>query len=377
MISPDVVLVRYGEIAQKERWTRSSLEHILAANIAFDLKKAGIEQKVSRAGGRIVVQTRDPRAPESISRIFGVTFASPAVATRPEIAEISKATSELARDFSPRSFAIRPWHSSGHISSEEMCAVVGDAVRDSTGASIDLKDPELEIFIEARSDKAYIFTEVIKGIGGRPLGSQAKMMALISGDVCSSVAAWMMMKKGCAASLLHFDWPHADSATLALRSAEALASWASGRKVNFIQVPIARGIEAISSQDKGMACILCKRLMYRTAMEIMKLENCSGIVTGCSLGEASSQTAESIMAEQTGIDVPIYHPLIAMEPSEIADLGARIGLSCGREHAKPCPAAPQGQAVTPKPGEILRQEEEIELKELARELASEMSIIKV
>jgi tRNA uracil 4-sulfurtransferase len=378
MISPDVVLVRYSEIAQKDRWTRSNWEHILAANIAFDLKKSGVEQKVSRVGGRIVVQTRDPRASEIISRIFGVVSASPAVTTRPEIAEVSKTASELARNFSPKSFAIRPRRYGGPISGEELDAVVGDAVRENAGAEIDLKNPDLEIFIEARADKVYIFTEVIKGIGGHPLGSQAKMIALISGDISSPVAAWKMMKKGCTLSVLHFDAkPHADSAGQALRSAEALAKWASGRKINFIQVPIARGIEAVLSHCPKATCILCKRLMYRAAIEIMKLENCSGIVTGYSLGQVASHTTENILAEQMGIDVPIYHPLIAMDKSEIMDLRKKIGIHDATEKTETCTAAPLDPTTRAKLSEIMVQDAELGLKDLAKELASEMSIIKI
>lgn len=52
MISQDVVLVRYGEITLKDRWTRNNWERILAANLAFDLRKAGLEHRITRGEGR-------------------------------------------------------------------------------------------------------------------------------------------------------------------------------------------------------------------------------------------------------------------------------------------------------------------------------------
>ena len=88
---------------------------------------------------------------------------------------------------------------------------------------MDLGGPELEIFVEARKDRAFIFTEVVKGVGGLPLGSQGKMLVLISGGIDSPVAAWTMMKRGCPVTLLHFDSrPYADAIDQSMRCAEVL-----------------------------------------------------------------------------------------------------------------------------------------------------------
>ena len=46
MPSFDSVLVRYGEIALKDSWTRRAWERILASNIATLLQEAGIEHQV-------------------------------------------------------------------------------------------------------------------------------------------------------------------------------------------------------------------------------------------------------------------------------------------------------------------------------------------
>ncbi|HWQ18481.1 MAG TPA: tRNA uracil 4-sulfurtransferase ThiI [Methanotrichaceae archaeon] len=378
MISSDVVLVRYGEITLKDRWTRSNWEHILAANISNDLRLAGLDYRITRAGGRIFVHTADPRAAGIISRIFGVVSASPAITARPDIAEISRLAVEVASQFSPSSFAIRPRRSSGDISSEELGVVIGTAAVEALGIEVDLEDPDLEIFIEARSDRAYIFTEVIKGVGGLPLGSQARMLALISGGIDSPVAAWMMMKRGCTVSLLHFDAkPYADAASASRRAAEALAEWTSGRKIRFIQVPMSRGIEKIASNNPRATCILCRRLMYLVASEVMRFENASGIVTGYSMGQVASQTAENIMAEQAGIDGPIYHPLIALDKSEITDLARKIGTLQITEETRSCTAVPDKPLTRAKLDEILALEAELGLKELAKEIVGEMSVVRI
>lgn len=378
MISSDVVLVRYGEITLKDRWTRSNWEHILAANISNDLRSAGLDYRITRAGGRIFVYTADPRAAGIISRVFGVVSASPAITARPDIVDISRLAVEVASQFSPSSFAIRPRRSSGEISGEDLGVVVGAAVAEALGIEADIEDPDLEIFIEALSDRAYIFTEVVKGVGGLPLGSQARMLALVSGGIDSPVAAWMMMKRGCTVSLLHFDAkPYADAVSASMRAAEVLAEWTSGREIRFIQVPISRGIEKIASNHPRATCVLCRRLMYQVASEVMRFENASGMVTGYSMGQVVSQTAENILAEQAGIEGPIYHPLIALDKSEISDLARKIGILKITEDTRPCTAVPDKPLTRTKPDEILELEAQLGLKDLAKELVGEMSVVRI
>jgi len=165
MISQDVVLVRYGEITLKDRWTRQNWERILAENIAYDLRAAGLEHKVIRGEGRIFIQTPDPRASKIAARVFGVVSTSPARAVAPDLKEMCQAAVEMTSKLRPATFAIRPRRSGISISSEEIARVVGDAVRQTTGASVDLVAPQLEIFVEARREAAYIFRQVVKGTG--------------------------------------------------------------------------------------------------------------------------------------------------------------------------------------------------------------------
>jgi len=184
----------------------------------------------------------------------------------------------------------------------------------------------------------------VKGLGGLPLGSQGKMLALISGGIDSPVAAWMMMRRGCPISLLHFDSrPYADATEQSIASAKVLARWTSGRKINFIQVPISRGIEKIAAHCPRATCVLCRRLMYRIAAKVMLDQGALGIVTGYSMGQVASQTAENILAEQAAIGMPIFHPLIAMDKSDIMDLARKIGTLAVTETTKSCSAVPKNQ----------------------------------
>ncbi len=368
----DSVLVRYGEIALKDPWTRKSWERTLASNIAHDLLEAGIDHQVSLERGRIFVLTSDPRAPGIIADVFGVVSTSPVWTCEPDLNAVSKVASDIAFELQPSSFAIRSRRGGGEISSTEIAVSAGEAVKARTGSKVDLTGPELEIFVEAREKKVFVFTEVARGVGGLPLGTQPRMLALISGGIDSPVAAWMMMRRGCPVSLLYFDpRPYVDALSQAMKSAEVLRRWTSGRKINFIQVPIGAGLSRITSAEPRATCLLCRRLMYRIAKLVMDEEEAFGVVTGYSLGQVASQTPANIMAEQSGIDLSIYHPLIAMDKSEITDLARKIGTYRATADAGTCAAAPKKPMTRAKAGEIRAMEEELELEAMARALFAE------
>ncbi|MBN1236566.1 MAG: tRNA 4-thiouridine(8) synthase ThiI [Methanotrichaceae archaeon] len=378
MISLDVVLVRYGEITLKDSWTRQDWERILAGNIAFSLHRAGVEHKMERGEGRIFVHTSDTRACEIVARVFGVVSTSPARTVASDLEEISRAAVELGCQAKPATFAIRPRRSGTSISSEQIGRIAGEAVRIATGSCVDLDEPELEIFVEARKNRTFIFTEVIKGVGGLPLGSQGKMLVLISGGIDSPVAAWMMMKRGCPVTLLHFDSrPYADAIDQSMKCAEVLADWTAGRKIDFITIPISRGIEKIASHYPKATCVLCRRLMYRIASEVMERQGCLGIVTGYSMGQVASQTADNILAEQAAIGVPVFHPLISLDKTEIVDLARKVGTYEITEKTKTCTAVPSKPMTRAKKDEILRAEEVLGLKEIARALVKEMKVTRI
>ena len=80
--------------------------------------------------------------------------------------------------------------------------------------------------------------------------------------------------------------------------------------------------------------------MYRIATEVMKSEEAMGIVTGYSMGQVASQTSENILAEQAAVAVPIFHPLIALDKSEIMDLARMIGTYRITEKTLSCTAVP-------------------------------------
>ena len=375
-------MVRYGEIGIKSEQVRITYERLLVKNIEAMLRENGIQfEGVSRERGRIFVQTSDPGAPEAISRVFGVVSVSPVAVTGTDIKEVCDIAATLGREMigQGQSFAIRARRAGAHpFTSQEIGRMCGDAVFEavkSQNPRVDLTRPDHEIFVEMRENRSYVFSRVIKGVGGMPLGSQGKMVALISGGIDSPVAAWLMMKRGCDLVPVFFNnGLFSDKAYTerAMDTIKKLKEWAPGHSFKVYEVPHGDSLrEFIERGNVRYTCVFCKHMMYKAAVAIAKKENAHGLVTGSSLGQVASQTSDNLMLEHFMIDFPIYHPLIGLDKNEIVEIARKIGtFDISIRPASCCKAVPPHPSIHGRMKEIVRIESEFDVKVLAeKELA--------
>jgi thiamine biosynthesis protein ThiI len=196
-----VLLVRFGEIALKSRYVRRQMRDRLVANIQDMFASDGAECITEADEARIYVHADDvERARGILSRVFGIVSVSPATEGHADIETLNGlAIEEAARSLAPgRSFAIRARRVGNHpFTSTDLAREAGAAVlRLVPGARVDLTHPDVEIHIEVRNNRGFVFREVWSGPGGLPLGSQGRGLALIE-DEAGMVAAWLGMKRGC------------------------------------------------------------------------------------------------------------------------------------------------------------------------------------
>jgi len=95
------------------------------------------------------------------------------------------------------------------------------------------------------------------------------------------------------------------------------------------------------------------------------------------LGQVASQTADNILAEQAAIGVPVFHPLISLDKTEITDLARKVGTYGIAAETKSCTAVPSKPMTRAKKDEILQAEEELGLREIARALVKEMTVTRI
>ncbi|HII84683.1 MAG TPA: tRNA 4-thiouridine(8) synthase ThiI [Methanobacterium subterraneum] len=328
----ELIIVRYGEIGVKSPKVRGRFERKLIENI-----KTVIKGKIELKEGRIFIYPQNlPKAVESLKKIVGIVSFSPASVTRTNHESIKKLiqsyVEELVEDgvFSGEdSFAIRCRRVGNHdFSSQEMAAYCGSVVYEITKSKVDLTHPDFELFVEIRGDKTYIYHQKIRGLGGLPIGTQGRVICLISSGIDSPVAAFLMMKRGCSVTLLNFNThPYTSGSNdKIMKIYQKLKEYSVGAKLNLYQADYGEFLsKCIDKGPERMTCVICKNGMYQIAEKLAEREKCLAIVDGSSLGQVASQTLPNILATRYSTSMPIISPLIGMDKVEIEDLAKKLG----------------------------------------------------
>ncbi|MDD4248809.1 MAG: tRNA 4-thiouridine(8) synthase ThiI [Methanosarcina sp.] len=387
----NVVIVRYGELALKSTGVRNWYEKILMKNIAAMLDSRSIPYSlIRREWGRIFIETTDSRAAGAAADVFGVVSTSSALITEPDLESAARTCALLGTRLirEGESFAIRARRSGNHsFTSADLGRNCGDAVwnaleKEGINPKVDLSSPDKEIFVEIRQNLAYVYLETVKGVGGLPLGTQGSMVVLMSGGIDSPVAAWLMMKRGVMIIPVYCNTsPYAGDTAKerAFDCIRQLQAWAPGYQFTTYELPHGLNLQAfIETCDRKNTCLLCKRMMYREAYEVMKKEGASGIITGSSLGQVASQTAANMHAEIYQLAIPIYHPLIAFDKSEIVDLARRIGTyDISIRPAGGCTAVPERPEVKANYDLIVLEEKKLGIETMVNDALKAVKVLKL
>ncbi len=201
----------------------------------------------------------------------------------------------------------------------------------------------------------------------------------MSSGIDSPVAAYRMSQLGADVILLHMDnRPYAsDSGSNdAIDLARQLRK-ATGKELPLYFAPHGPSQDAIHEGcDHNYQCVMCKRVMQRTARELGKKLGCSGIIMGDSLGQVASQTLRNIRSENLGLNFPVVRPLIGMDKLEIEAIAKEIGtyeISIRPDHG--CGIVPMKPITEADPKKVLNFSEKIDLDAVARASADAATLV--
>jgi thiamine biosynthesis protein ThiI len=350
----DLWLVRYGEIFLKSDYVRRQWENVLVRNI----REVQPGCRVRSDRGRIWVS--GPVDPERLRRVFGIVSFSPVERCSLEILDdalLSLAGERGAGNL--HTFAIRMKRVGTHpFTSQEKAVELGNLVRGAfPNLRVDLGHPDLELHVEIREGTCYLFTDVIPGAGGLPLGVEGTIVALLSGGIDSPVAAWMMMKRGCRILPVFValeGFLGDDARARAEGVIEVLRGYQPDIRLRVVPDSyLACAKEQMSGAgQERFTCLICKRRMYRIAEALAREEGAKGIVTGESLGQVASQTLGNLLVLDDAAGLPVYRPLIGLDKEEITRIAREIGTfgtstkavgGCGAVPGKPSTSADLGK----------------------------------
>ncbi len=298
----ELIIVRYGEIALKGKETRRRFENTLVNNMKNALNAENLSFKIKKEWGRMYVYTDQINAAVNVlKKVFGITSVSPAVQVTVSLESISDIAVSVSKEFltKEKTFAVRTSRTGDHsFSSQDVSVKIGSDIVDAIGSGVNLANPDFRLFIEIRNDKAFIFTERIRAVGGMPLGTQGVVIALIDSSH-SILAAWYIMRRGCKAIFAVTD----DSLKDNLKS--FTENWYA--KLDMFIIKDGENI-------------------FKTLEQATSEKNCSAVVTGHTLSTNPEQELSEIKLFTKNISYPIIHPLIAMEKDEIKEKCKEIGL---------------------------------------------------
>jgi thiamine biosynthesis protein ThiI len=216
-----------------------------------------------------------------------------------------------------------------------------------------------------------------------PLGTQSRVVGLLSGGIDSAVACWLVMKRGCPVVPVYFDnTPFTNETTTerALNVAEALFNWAVGfpRKVYVVQ----HGEnlkKIIEDSSRKFTCLLCKRAMYRIAERLADMIGVEGIVSGEAIGEQASQTLTNLRVLSNAVQKhPIHRPLLGFDKAETEAIARKIGTyEISSRKAGRCTAVPSKPATKAKLEEVMNAEQKLNIEEMVERSIESTKVVKV
>ena len=328
-------LIKYAEIGVKGK-NRYLFEDRLCDQIRYALKRCEGTFEVTKSQGRIYVNALSDfdqeETVDNLKTVFGVTGICPVVHVEDEGFE--KLCQDVVRYidqvYPDKNFTFkvdaRRARKNYPKNSMEINSDLGEALLNAfSGMRVDVHRPDVMLHVEVR-EKIYIYSTVIPGPGGLPVGTNGKGMLLLSGGIDSPVAGCMIAKRGVRIDAVYFSAPPytSDRATQKVIDLARTVSRYSGpirlHIINFTEIQL----YIYDQCPHDELTIIMRRYMMRIAEEIAKKSGCLGLITGESIGQVASQTMQSLMATDDVCTMPVYRPLIGFDMQEIVEVSEKI-----------------------------------------------------
>lgn len=327
-------LIKYAEIGIKGK-NRFIFENALRDQIKNVLKDLG-NYFVSKEQGRIYVECPDnfdyEETVEALKRVFGIAQICPvAIVDTIEWEPLKEAVGKFVEEKYPdKNFTFKMEAKRGNknypITSPEICVEMGAyLLKRFPELKVDVHNPDVKIMVEVRS-KSYIYSEVIMGPGGMPVGTNGKALLLLSGGIDSPVAGYMVSKRGVTIDAVYFHAPPytSERAKQKVVDLAKLVSRYTGpiklHVINFTDIQL----YIYEKCPHEELTIIMRRYMMKIAEKIATDTGCLGLITGESIGQVASQTLHSLAATNEVCNLPVYRPLIAFDKQDIVDISLKI-----------------------------------------------------
>lgn len=330
----DHILVRYGELTLKSG-NRNTFVNQLKSNIKYALIPLEGYKVLANRDRMYVEVTEDADVEEimrRISKVFGVHSVSPVVKVEKDIEAIKEAAVVLAKDIDEpgKTFKVDAKRSDKGFPYEtfDLQQILGgEILKHIEHLTVKVKDPDYKLLVEIRRDAAYLYSRVIKGAGGLPVGTGGKTLLMLSGGIDSPVAGIEVMRRGVTIEAIHFHSPpftSEEAKQKVIDLTQIMAETAGEIKLHLVPfTDIQKMIHKTVPENLTMTST--RRMMMRIADQFARQIDAKALVNGENLGQVASQTLGSMYAINAVTNLPILRPLLTYDKEEIVIKAKEIG----------------------------------------------------
>ncbi len=329
-------LIKYAEIGTKGK-NRYLFEDALMKQIRHALKEVDGAFAVTKEFGRIYVEAKGEYDFEdtvaALGRVFGIAWICPMFQIEEKDFDNLKkeVVAYMDRVYPDKNLTFkvdsRRADKKYPVPSEQMNRDLGEAVLNAfPQMKVDVHHPQVMLHVEVRN-MVNIYSRMIPGPGGMPVGTNGRAMLLLSGGIDSPVAGYMTAKRGVKVEAVYFHAPPytSERAKQKVVDLARLVSRYSGpmrlHVVNFTDIQL----YIYDQCPHEELTIIMRRYMMRIAEMIGKESECLALITGESIGQVASQTVQSLAATNEVCTMPVFRPVIGFDKQEIVDIAERIG----------------------------------------------------
>jgi thiamine biosynthesis protein ThiI len=321
-----------GDVYLKSRRTQKRLIERVLTNLGIATRQAGYEGTTRRIGTHRFEVTVPTSVVEAVRAaalsVFGVSSVDTVRHIEfSDIDDLARTVGEMSVDrVRGRTFAARVKRRGTHDwNSMDLAQRIGSELH-SASAGVDLSNPDVEVSVAVLDREAYLVVDHQRAAGGLPLGTQDRVLCLVSGGFDSVVAAWMLMSRGCPVDFVHFSLNCAQSDHAIAVARELWSRWGHGTQPTVHLVEFQPVKDALYEHvDARMRQVTLKVMMAQAASEIARQVGISALVTGDALGQVSSQTLPHLVAVSRSVETPLLRPLLGLPKESIIDLARKVG----------------------------------------------------
>ncbi len=383
-----VILIKYGELTTK-KGNRKLFINTLYSNILKKLK--GLNVNIYRDMSRMYIEYLDKDQDlilKNIGEIFGIHAYSIAYKCDSNLDSIKETISMVIKDNLDNknyTFKVETKRSDKRFEPNSIeCNSIfgGHILKNFKNLKVNVHDYDILVHVEIRNDSSYVYLNEYKGLGGYPVGTLGKCLAMLSGGIDSPVASYLALKRGIKLDLVYFEAiPHTslEARRKVINLARKLYPYAGDMKL--IIVPFTKLQEAIYKNClENYSITIMRRMMFRIMEKLTRKYKALGIVNGESVGQVASQTLTSMNVINSVTNLPILRPVACFDKLEIIEIAKKIDTyDISILPYEDCCTifVPKHPIINPRLDTCLEMEKKFDYEEMIDEILNNLQVINI